>query len=265
MELSIIIPVYNSSRTIVRALDSINAQIYKCEYEIIIVNDGSVDNSEDIIKEYQRANKNINILLISQTNAGAASARNVGIKNAKGKYIAFLDSDDEWIPEKLDVQMKFLKSNPNVKLIGSTINGHIFKSSIIKNFSEYTYITFNDQLLRNYFQPSTVVIEREILRQVGLFPEGQRYAEEGNLFFKILYRYKCVLVNRSLLNFGFNKKGWGDGGLSGNIKEMQRGEIRNLRFLKDSNYISRCKYTMLFIYSYLKYSRRVIFTILNFR
>lgn len=263
MELSIVIPVYNSARTIVRALDSIKAQTYKCEYEIIIVNDGSVDDSEDIIKEYQRENKDINIQLISQANAGAATARNEGIKNSRGKYIAFLDSDDEWLPEKLDVQLKFMKVHPDVKMIGSTINGREFKSSIIKKFSEYTYITFNDQLLRNYFQPSTVVIESEILKRTGLFPEGQRYAEEGNFFFKILYCYQCVLVNRSLLNFGFNKKGWGDGGLSGNIKEMQKGEIRNLRFLRDSNYISRPKYAMLFIYSYLKYSRRVLIKTFN--
>lgn len=100
LKLSIIVPVYNVSKYLAKCLDSLLFQDLEfCEYEIIVVNDGSTDNSEDIVKRY--ADKHSNIILIEQENQGLSGARNTGIKLAKGKYIQFVDSDDYLEPNVL--------------------------------------------------------------------------------------------------------------------------------------------------------------------
>ena len=95
-KVSVVIPTYNSSQFIVETLESVFAQTYK-DYEIIVVDDGSTDNTKEVLQPYTSR-----IKYIYKENGGPASARNVGIKSAQGEYIAFLDSDDRWLPEKLE-------------------------------------------------------------------------------------------------------------------------------------------------------------------
>ncbi len=92
IEISVIIPVYNSEKYIVKCLDSLKAQSMK-EIEVIIINDGSTDRTKDLIEEYQNAHQ-LKIRLYSRENAGQAAARNFGVLQAEGRYIAFMDSDD---------------------------------------------------------------------------------------------------------------------------------------------------------------------------
>ena len=105
---SIITPCYNGAKYISETIESVLSQTYK-DYEMIIVNDGSKDNSEEIINEYLK--KDSRIKYIKQANAGAAAARNNGIRNAEGQYIALLDADDVWHNDFLEKQIKFLKDN----------------------------------------------------------------------------------------------------------------------------------------------------------
>src|ERR1700733_11873432 len=100
---SVIIPVYNREHCVKRAIDSVLAQTYK-DFEVVVVADGSKDGSAEILKSYGEA-----IRLICQKNAGAGTARNTGIRAARGQWIAFLDSDDEWKPGKLACQMEFIE------------------------------------------------------------------------------------------------------------------------------------------------------------
>jgi len=103
---SVIVATYNRANFIDRAIKSILNQIYQ-DFEIIIVDDGSSDNTEEIIKGYK--DKRI-IYIKHKKNQGISTARNTGIKRAKGEYIAFLDSDDEWFPEKLERQVVLLQN-----------------------------------------------------------------------------------------------------------------------------------------------------------
>lgn len=107
IDISVIIPVYNAAVFIGKCLDSIIAQTGNYSYEVILVDDGSTDNSIDVINSYD----NNNFKLISQKNAGPSVARNRGINEAKGKYIAFLDSDDYWKPDFFDKMYQFLEAN----------------------------------------------------------------------------------------------------------------------------------------------------------
>lgn len=104
---SVIIPFYNNVTWLEEAVDSVYAQTYD-NYEIIVVNDGSKENTDEFIKKYPQ------IRYFYQNNNGAGSARNKGLSVAEGKYIAFLDSDDLWLPEKLDRQVSYMEKHPEI-------------------------------------------------------------------------------------------------------------------------------------------------------
>ena len=126
---SVIMPAYNSEKYIGEAIESVLNQSYK-NWELIIVNDASCDNTESIIKEY--AAKNSKIVLISlKENKGVSNARNIAISSAKGRYIAFLDSDDIWTSDKLTKQISFMKENNY-------------------SFTYHSYILFDTSMNRDY-------------------------------------------------------------------------------------------------------------------
>ncbi len=106
---SIIVPVYNSSKFLKDTIKSIEEQTYK-NYEVIFIDDCSSDNSVQIIENYAKENSKVHIIKLKR-NRGTAIARNIGIRKAKGRYLSFLDSDDYWIKEKLDYQIKFITEN----------------------------------------------------------------------------------------------------------------------------------------------------------
>ena len=105
-EIATIIPTFNRKHTLQRAIDSVYGQKY-ISNEIIIIDDGSTDGTDEWIKK-----KYPQIIFLSQSNSGVSSARNLGIKAARSEWIALLDSDDEWLPEKLQKQVKSIESNP---------------------------------------------------------------------------------------------------------------------------------------------------------
>ncbi|CAM4334080.1 glycosyltransferase family 2 protein [Bacillus albus] len=107
--ISIIIPTYNAERFILNTINSIKEQTYE-NWEIIVIDDCSSDNTLQIVKGQQAIDKRIRIIKL-KNNSGAAIARNTGINSAKGKYVAFLDSDDLWLPEKLEKQFAFMQEN----------------------------------------------------------------------------------------------------------------------------------------------------------
>jgi teichuronic acid biosynthesis glycosyltransferase TuaG len=108
-KVSIITPTYNSAKFIEDTIKSVQQQVFE-DWEHIIIDDCSSDNTVEIVEQYTKIDKRIRLIKQSQ-NKGAAEARNVGIKNAKGRYIAFLDSDDLWLPSKLKTQVEFMEKN----------------------------------------------------------------------------------------------------------------------------------------------------------
>ncbi|MCI9582925.1 glycosyltransferase family 2 protein [Clostridiaceae bacterium] len=107
--ISIVMPVYNSERFLSEAIESVQRQTYK-NWELILVDDASTDNSAGIIEAFSKGENRIKYILLSE-NRGAAYTRNRAVREAKGEYIAFLDSDDRWLPEKLERQYHFMKDN----------------------------------------------------------------------------------------------------------------------------------------------------------
>lgn len=144
--ISVVIPLYNKAHTIVNTLTTVMKQTYK-EFEVIIVNDGSTDNGVEVIKSNFNDPK---IRIINQENAGVSAARNKGVQEAQGNWIAFLDADDEWLPQYLETLINVLKEHPQADLIGCASYYKDFKT---KKISANALIDkyFNKSVKINYF------------------------------------------------------------------------------------------------------------------
>lgn len=191
---SVIVPVYNAAKYVSKALESVFCQTFK-DYEVIVVNDGSIDDSERVISLYQEK-----IRYFSQENKGPACARNLGIRNARGNYVAFLDADDEWMPEKLERQMDLFKRDKSVKLI---YTGGIF----INEDGEYigtikSYFGNSEQVLRQLFISNcvspinSVIVEKSCFSAVGCFDENLKVAEDWDLMIRTCrkYNFACIAL-----------------------------------------------------------------------
>jgi glycosyltransferase involved in cell wall biosynthesis len=256
MKISVIIPMYNSSKTIVSTLDSIKKQTI-LPFEVIIIDDGSMDESVAIVEDFIFNNSSLNIHLVKKANGGVSSARNIGIKIANGDWIALLDSDDVWLPNKLERQIQVLSENPKIDFLGTNRNGEHFDKILWKRIGFLTKISPKLLLVKFVFVVPTVIFRQKIISVVGYFDESQKYAEEGNYFIRIAQKYNCFLLNESLVITGGGKPHFGHSGLSGNLKEMEKGELKNIKYALNLKVINTIEYYCLSFFSILKYVRRI--------
>ncbi len=183
---SVIIPTYNRKAYVQQAIDSVLAQTYP-HYEIIVVDDGSTDGTGEALA----ARYGDRITYHWQENQGESAARNWGINIAKGEYIAFLDSDDLWYPNKLEVQVEWLNGRKNIGFLtclGEAIDseGELVPELGFGQKALYSPLTY-EQLYKDYNvgSPSCVVVPKPVLEKAGGFDERIRYGEDWDLFLKI--------------------------------------------------------------------------------
>ena len=193
---SVIIPTYNRENLIGRAIYSVLKQTYQ-DFEIIVVDDGSTDHTEDVIRQLQNKEKRITYIK-NKKNKGAATARNTGISEAKGKYIAFQDSDDEWLSGKLEKQMKMFKRAPLE--IGVIYTGfwriegdkkeYIPSDKIIKKEGD-----IHIELLKgNFVTTQSIVVRKECFGKAGMFEEDLPRLQDWELVLRLskYYHFKCI-------------------------------------------------------------------------
>jgi glycosyltransferase involved in cell wall biosynthesis len=201
MQISVIIPTYNRYELLKRALSSVQAQTYKPK-EVIVVDDGSTDNTSQIKVILNSLEKlGINTKYIYQKNAGVSSARNTGIKHSTSSYVAFLDSDDEWHKNKLAKQTEYHKQNPDI-LLSYTDEIWLREKKEIKVPKKFQKIgddIFRENLEYCNIAPSSVCLHVEILKEVGLFDEDLEVCEDYDLWLRILSRYKIGLIKEKLI------------------------------------------------------------------
>lgn len=249
--------MYNSSKTIWNSLDSIKRQTM-LPYEVIIVDDGSTDDSANIVSDFMNKNPSLNIKLVKKENGGVSTARNVGIKLAIGNWIALLDSDDEWLPNKLERQIEILTNNCQIDFLGTNRNGEYFNRILWKKLNLLTKVSPKLLMVKFIFVVPTIIFKKEIISSIGYFDESQKYAEEGNYFIRIAQKFNCYLLNESLVITGGGKEHYGHSGLSGNLKEMEKGELRNIKYAHELGIVNYFEYLGLVIFSIFKYIRRLV-------
>ncbi len=218
IEVSVIIPTYNRAEKVCRAVKSVLDQTFT-DFEIIVIDDASTDDTIDRLKKF---GDRVKIIRPSE-NKGVSAARNSGIRAADGRYIALLDSDDYWMPEKLQVQLDFFNENPEAVICqareiwirkGKRVNPakkHLKPSGDI----------FIPSLKLCLVSPSAVMFKKSLLDEVGLFDEEFPVCEDYDLWLRIAYRYPVYLIEQDLLV----KEGGAPDQLSSSMPGMDRYRI----------------------------------------
>lgn len=182
---SIIIPAYNAARYVKGAVDSALAQTYP-NVEVIVVDDGSTDNTAEILSPYAAAGK---IKYVKQENKGLAGARNAGIRVSRGAYVALLDSDDLFLPEKISRQAAALESHPDFGVCYCDLI-HFADSQKGRRFYHHRYKypsgdIFPDLLQAQLVNPLAVMLRRSVLDAHGLFDESLRRSEDWEMWLRL--------------------------------------------------------------------------------
>lgn len=209
--ITVIITSHNRGEIIGRAVDSVLGQTRSAD-EIILVDDGSSDNTDQLIKE-----KYPDIKYIWQENRGIGHARNTGISQARGIWIAFLDSDDEWLPSKLKDQLKTLQHQPDYKICHTNEiwirNGK--RVNPMKKHEKFGGLIFKNCLPLCIISPSSVIIHRSVFEEHGLFDESLPVCEDYDLwlrfcaFLPILYLEKPQIIKYGGHSDQLSNKYWG--------------------------------------------------------
>jgi glycosyltransferase involved in cell wall biosynthesis len=231
--ISVIIPTYNRGWIIKEAIDSVLAQEY-INYELIVVDDGSIDDTHDILNSYQK-----NFLVLRQNNKGVSAARNRGFAAASGRFIAFLDSDDIWLPQKLSQQVDFFHSNPDA-LICQTEEIWIRNNVRVNPKNRHkkpSGMIFEPSLSLCLVSPSAVMIKRNLFEEVGLFDETLPACEDYDLWLRISCRHPVHLIDTPLII----KRGGHDDQLSAS-PGLDKFRIKAIKKVIESGLLSAAQY-----------------------
>jgi glycosyltransferase involved in cell wall biosynthesis len=252
MNFSVIIPMYNSKDTIKKSIYSVLNQTYKEPIEIIVVNDGSKDGCNKIVENIIANNQtNKTIKLINKENGGVSSARNRGIKEVSGKYIAFLDSDDEWHPQKIELTLEALKDD-SIKFLG---HGYTLKNNFhqIYQLRKPTRTSFIELLLKNFAVTPSIIIQKDIC---GYFDENMTHTEDHELWLRVALKTDIYFLDLPLVTLG--RPALSQGGLSANRWAMRKGELQMYKNIVSHKKILWLFFPFLVIFSLAKHLRYMI-------
>lgn len=250
--------MYNAKASITKCIDSVLSQTYQGEIELLVINDGSTDGCEKIVQEYISSNKtSIPIKLINKKNGGVSSARNMGIREAAGEWIALLDSDDIWYPEKLEKQVNEINLNETIKFIGTNKDNLVypyFKKSKNKLFT----LNAKEIMLKWYPQTSTALISKDKIINAGLYNEKMSHAEDADLWLRISSFCDLFVLNESLTYKGIKKRDYGDAGLSVALHKMYQGELLSIKNAAARNQIGFTAFLLFYFWITVKFCRRKV-------
>ncbi len=192
MTVSVVIPTYNRAATLPRAIDSVLAQTLPPD-EIVVVDDGSTDNTAAVLARYGDR-----LRCVRQANAGVSAARNRGIEEATGEWIAFLDSDDEWLPHKLADQVAILRGHPELRwCVCPSIRVteardtaiHLHRADIREIAAQGYLGSFFTVRSKGLFYTPGVMVHRSVFSRVGVFDSSIAYLEDYELWCRIAFQY----------------------------------------------------------------------------
>ena len=213
--ISVIIPLFNKAPFIGRALQSVIAQTFT-DFEVIVVDDGSMDDGARVVEQLDDSR----IRLIPQDNAGPGAARNRGLAEARGELIAFLDADDEWLPEFLAQSVRLLAGESGAPAV---VSGYVEFPANISREDMWRRRGLTDGVMRlhhesdprfavallAYMTPCTTVVRTDVLRRIGGFYERDRcaYGEDAHLWLKVLFNESVIVNLKPLAKIHFEASG----------------------------------------------------------
>lgn len=254
-DISVVIPCYNCSNTIERAVSSVFNQTL-LPNEIILVDDASFDDTVKKLKAIQAVygTKFIKIVLL-ESNRGPSIARNVGWDKSSSSLIAFLDADDTWHPEKLNIQYRIMTKDKSIVISGHECS--LYNRDTITVDNKFHIINKNEILLSNIFRTtSTIMVRADCVER---FPEKKRYSEDYTFILNIILNKNKAIQIESILAYQY-KVAYGMAGLSENLWLMEKGELDAYHNLYKKNLISLISLISITIYSLLKFIRRLFIT-----
>lgn len=205
-KISVVIPLYNKEKAIIATLQSVLAQTCT-DYEIVVVDDGSTDNSLKVVHSFVNSFTHSSVIkIIYKENGGVSSARNRGIKEANGDYVALLDGDDLWEPTFLEEQVKLIHDFPKAAMWGVNTafikHGKCWKwqQGMGDGFRGYVENYFGTKH-NDLFCSSSVVIRREVFEKVGYFDERISSSEDLDMWYRIILKYPIVFYDKVLVYY----------------------------------------------------------------
>jgi len=230
MDISVVIPTFNRAYCLPDALNSVFNQI-RPPAEVIVIDDGSTDNTVEIIKNHFPQ-----VTYIKQIQSGVSVARNKGIKASAALWIALLDSDDEWLPEKLSRQTALLEENPDLKICHTEeiwVRNGVRVNQMDKHKKSGGWL-YQKCLPRCVISPSSVLIHRSLFEDIGLFDEQLPACEDYDLWLRICSRYAVAYVETPCIK----KYGGHENQLSRKFWGMDRFRIKALINILDSQVLN---------------------------
>lgn len=205
--ISVLIPLYNKEKSIYKTLQSVCEQTYT-DIEILVVDDGSIDNSAVVAASYP----DTRIRIIHKGNGGVCSARNRGIREAKGELIAFLDADDLWDSKYLEEQNRMIRDFPEAVMWGINF-AELSEGKLIRKLATGLPEGFRGYV-EDYFQmrgrisdlycSSSVVIRKEVFEAVGMFDERLKYSEDNDMWWRIIATYPVAFYDRYMVSYRYD-------------------------------------------------------------
>jgi len=199
-KVSVIIPTYNRSEILKKSIGSVINQTFE-DFELLVMDDGSDDNTQEVVRSF--ADKRI-LYARNESNLGVVGARNKAVSNSNGEYIAFLDDDDIWMPDKLERQTRLMEQSPSS--IGAIYTGFYTVDDEINKIVKvmvprYRGNILEDILYYNFIATSTVLIKRECFEKTGLFDEKICYGEDFDMWIRVLEEYEFDYIKDPLVRY----------------------------------------------------------------
>ncbi len=256
-KVSVIIPVYNSEKFISETINSVLSQTFT-DYEIVVIDDGSIDKTREIIDEFIQKYLG-KIRYIYQENQGVSVARNNGILNSSGEYIAFLDHDDLWLPAKLLCQVEYMDNHSEIAFS--------FTETKVINEAGEEYAQWRHENTRNtffelcqgdYIHALTVMVRREALAKVGLFDPDLLVAQDYDLWLRLARNFSSGIIKTPLAKYRIHQSNLSrnlDGSLQNHLAIFNKREI-----VSGLSYKQKCfAVSKQYIYFAKKYEQRKLF------
>ena len=209
--ISVVIPLYNKQNSIINTLQSVLNQTYR-DFEVVVVDDGSTDGSVGEVEKFADSR----IRLVRQNNAGVSAARNRGIEEARGEYVAFLDADDEWNPEYLATQYLLAEKYPECDVFACNYEFRNAEGNVKPTIVRKLPFGGEDGVLSNYFEvascshpplwTSAVMVRKSAIQAVGGFPVGIKSGEDLLTWARLAVRNSIAFVTRPMAIFLFDER-----------------------------------------------------------